>query len=319
MRLYLQFSRPFEDAVNELPAPFREEFRESFRPHNLVLVHRSDSGRDGALKMAFRTDAGDVIETVLLKTPGKRISMCVSSQVGCAANCQFCATGYLSPVRNLSSEEILSQIVIARQMARGEERRVRNLVFMGMGEPFHNTANVLQAASLILDDSWFALGPRRTLVSTVGVPDSMIRWAKTFPKSPIGLSLHAADQALRERIIPVARKTPLTELRSALDEIVRLQDNAPIMIEYLMLKGLNDSLSQAKQLADYLDGLPALVNLIPMNPIEEAPDLQCSDREDCLRFGAAMQQRGFLVKVRHSLGRDIDAACGQLARRETRI
>ncbi len=314
-RLYLQFNRPFEEAVNELPQPFRADFQAAFRPHNLVLAKRSDSELDGATKMAFVTDAGDTIETVLLRIPGKRISLCVSSQVGCAARCEFCATGHLSPVRNLDAAEILSQVVVARQIASEEGRRVRNLVFMGMGEPFHNATNVMRAASLIIDDSWFALGPRRTLVSTVGVPEAMIQWAKNFPKSPIGLSLHSADQEVRERIIPVARKTPLGELRLALDEVVQLQHDSPVMIEYLMLRGLNDSLKQAEQLADFLAGLPALVNLIPLNPIAESPHLSCSDRDVCLRFGAALQKRGFLVKFRHSLGGDIDAACGQLARR----
>ncbi|MDP6445619.1 MAG: 23S rRNA (adenine(2503)-C(2))-methyltransferase RlmN, partial [Pirellulaceae bacterium] len=131
----------------------------------------------------------------------------------------------------------------------------------------------------------------------------------------LALSLHSADQELREKLIPAAKRTSLVELREAMDEVVRLQDNAPIMIEYLMLRDVNDSLAQAAQLADYLDGLPALVNLIPYNPIAEAPHFQSTDRDGRERFGAALQERGFLVKIRFSLGADIDAACGQLAAR----
>jgi 23S rRNA (adenine2503-C2)-methyltransferase len=308
-----------EDALAELPADVRGEFARRVDLHALELYSRSDSQHDGASKLLFRTRAGMLIESVILRIATGRTTLCVSSQVGCAAACDFCATGRMGIAQNLLPAEILDQVVQARQALALEGRQLRNLVFMGMGEPFHNEENLYATLDALLAPELFHQPPSRILVSTVGLPDAMIRCARRYPSVNLALSLHSANQPVREKLIPLARKYPLGELRRAISEVNRIQpERTEVMVEYLMLADLNDSLVDAQQLVEWLAGLRVHVNLIPFNPIDDAPHLSGSSREAREAFGAHLKSAGFKTTIRYSLGADVAAACGQLVRKENR-
>ena len=179
---YFRGGRSPAEAYQELRPPDRAAFRQSIALDCLKLVTRVDSGTDGATRLLFRTPAGESVETVILRAPRGRTTICVSSQVGCAVSCQFCATGYLRPVTNLAASEIVDQVAQANQLLIAENRRVRNVVFMGMGEPFHNESQVARATRMLHSENWFGLSARRTMVSTAGIPAAMLRWSRRFPR-----------------------------------------------------------------------------------------------------------------------------------------
>jgi 23S rRNA (adenine2503-C2)-methyltransferase len=315
----LKHARSDEDALVELPADLRRAFADRVDLHALELHSRSDSQHDGASKLLFRTRRGMLIESVILRIATGRTTLCVSSQVGCAAACDFCATGKMGIAQNLSPAEILDQVVQARQALAAEGRTLRNLVFMGMGEPFHNEENLYATLEALTAPELFHQPPSRILISTVGLPEAMIRCVRRFPAIHLALSLHSANQQTRERIIPLATRYSLPALRNALAELNRIQPpNTDVMIEYLMLAGLNDSLAAADELIAWLAGLRVHVNLIPYNPIADAPHLQRTERATREAFGAALKAAGLKTTIRYSLGADITAACGQLVRKENR-
>ncbi len=291
--------------------------RERVAVHALSLAERVESQGDGATKLLFRTGDGLPLETVLLRPRTGRATVCVSSQVGCAAACAFCATGHMGITRDLSVEQILDQVLQAGQIFASEDRRLRNVVFMGMGEPFHNEAAVFEALERLIDPAWFGLSPRKLCVSTVGIPEGMLQCAERFPTVRLALSLHSARQEVRERLIPLAKRYPLDELRRTLVEVNRLTQET-VMIEHLLLAGVNDSPRDAAELIAWLTGLDVHVNLIPCNPIAAAPHLTSSPPEVQQSFARALKEAGFRTTVRYSLGNDIAAACGQLVRREAR-
>jgi 23S rRNA (adenine2503-C2)-methyltransferase len=303
------------EALQQLPQSQRDTFGSAVAFHALELHSRHDSQLDGASKLIFRTTRGQLIESVILRIASGRTSLCVSSQVGCAARCAFCATGFMGLAQDLTSAEILDQVIQANRLLQPEGRAVRNVVFMGMGEPFHNEAAVYQALDVLLSPQCFAFSPARVLVSTVGIPAALVRCAQRFPRVNLALSLHSARQDQRERLIPLARRYPLDMLRAALAEVTALQKQ-PLMIEYLLLDGMNDSDEDVLALSNYLRGLPVHVNLIPYNPIAEAPGLRGTPSDRRREFAAALTAAGFVVTTRYSLGADIAAACGQLVRRE---
>jgi 23S rRNA (adenine2503-C2)-methyltransferase len=290
-----------------------EEPRFAHNLSGLQLQARQDSSLDGATKLLFRTSRDRLVEAVILRIASGRTSLCVSSQVGCAACCSFCATGQMGLAVNLSYAEILDQVVAANQLLRGEGRSIRNVVFMGMGEPFHNEDEVYRALDILIAPHGFALAPSRLAVSTVGIPEAMLRCAERYPHLGIALSLHSARQQTRERLIPLARRYPLEELRAVL---VRLRVRRPrgLMIEYLLLEGINDSDVELAALVDFLHELPVHINLIPYNPIPDAPALRPTPLARRRQFRDALSAAGFKVTMRYSLGADISAACGQLAR-----
>jgi 23S rRNA (adenine2503-C2)-methyltransferase len=315
----LKHGRSDEEALGQLPADLRDEFARRVALHALDLHSRSDSEQDGATKLLFRTSGGMLIESVVLRIATGRTTLCVSSQVGCAAACDFCATGKMGIARNLSPAEILDQLVQARQIAAAEGRSIRNLVFMGMGEPLHNEENLYAALEALTAPELFHHPASRILVSTVGIPDAMIRAARSFPEIHFALSLHSARQDVRERLIPLAALFPLASLLRAVAELNRIQPpNTEVMIEYLMLAGVNDSAADAQALVDWLADLRVHVNLIPYNPIDDAPHLAGSSREAREAFGAMLKAAGIKTTIRYSLGADIAAACGQLVRKENR-
>jgi 23S rRNA (adenine2503-C2)-methyltransferase len=309
--------RGVEAALAELPAEVRDEFASHVEFHPLELAAHDDSDADGATKLVFRTKAGFLIESVIMRTGTGRVSLCVSSQVGCAAACRFCATGQMGIARSLSAAEMLDQVVLAGELMEREGRRVRNIVFMGMGEPLHNEEALYEAIAALLAPELFHHTPGRLMVSTVGIPDAMIRCARRFPEVNLALSLHSVRQDIREELIPLAARYPLDQLRSAVRQLNQLQPGG-VMIEYLMLAGVNDSGDDARELAAWLDGLRVHVNLIPYNPIEGAEDLATTERPQRDAFAAILRAAGFVTTIRYSLGADIGAACGQLVQRENR-
>ncbi|MSQ97329.1 MAG: 23S rRNA (adenine(2503)-C(2))-methyltransferase RlmN [Gemmataceae bacterium] len=305
-----------EASLGQLPESQRATFGREVTFHALKLRSRHDSRLDGASKLLFHTTSGQLLETVILRIASGRTSLCVSSQVGCAVRCRFCATGQMGIALNLTRDEILDQVIQANRQLRAEGRSIRNVVFMGMGEPLLNEAEVHQALDVLLSPQCFDLSPAHVLVSTVGIPDAMLRCAERFPNVGMALSLHSARQEQRELLIPLAHRYPLDVLREAMEHVAAIQRH-PLMIEYLLLDGLNDTDQDVNELIAYLRGLRVHINLIPHNSIREAPDLIGTAAERRRWFAATLTAAGFTVTVRYSLGADIAAACGQLARLET--
>ncbi|MEM6995746.1 MAG: 23S rRNA (adenine(2503)-C(2))-methyltransferase RlmN [Myxococcota bacterium] len=283
--------------------------------HTLSPHARHDSSVDGATKLILRNAANLLLEAVVLRIASGRSTLCVSSQVGCAAACRFCATGQMGMAKDLSTAEILDQVVHGGQLLAAEGRTLRNIVFMGMGEPLHNEKNLYAALDALLHPAWFHLPASKILVSTVGVLEPMVRFAERFPDVGLAVSLHSVRTEVRERLIPLAKKNPLPELRRVLAELQRSQGRR-VMLEYLMLDGVNDTPEDRAALLDWTDGLDAHINLIPYNPIDGAPTLRPSAAAVGSEFAEALKRAGRKTTVRRSLGRDIAAACGQLVERD---
>ncbi|MCH2113609.1 MAG: 23S rRNA (adenine(2503)-C(2))-methyltransferase RlmN [Pirellulales bacterium] len=304
---------PDEKALAIFPA------RDRIASHFLHLDRKCDSRCDGATKLLFRTASlGMLIESVILRITSGRTTLCVSSQVGCAAACEFCATGKMGVAKNLSADEILDQVLQAGQLLAGDGPGVRNIVFMGMGEPFHNEENLYAALATLIAPRMFHHPPTKILVSTVGIPDAMIRFARRFPRMNLALSLHSVRQAVRQKLIPLAAKYPLDHLRETVRVVNRLQ-RRPVMIEYLLLLGINDGMDDARELIEWLEGLNVHVNLIPYNSIDDAPQLIGTKRPEREAFAKCLKRGGLQTTIRYSLGGDIAAACGQLVKKETSL
>lgn len=298
-------------ALAQLNEPYREPFEKRVEFYPLKIEQRLDSSADGATKLVFITRSQRRIESVLLRASTGRTSLCLSSQVGCAANCDFCATGKMGFFENLSAAEILDQVVQAAEAVTAEDRQIRNLVFMGMGEPFHNEANLYEAIDALTSGELFNHPASRILVSTVGIPAAMLRCAERFPAVNQAISLHSVDQNVRESIIPLAKKYSVDELRETIVKLNAMQPGS-VMIEYLLLAGVNDAPIDAAELARFVEGLRVHVNLIPFNPIEGAPHLVGSQREVREAFATVLKSSGVTTTMRYSMGADIEAACGQL-------
>jgi 23S rRNA (adenine2503-C2)-methyltransferase len=251
----LKHGRSDGEALDELPAKVRDEFASRVALHSLVLNSRLDSAQDGATKLLFRTAAGMLIESVILRIATGRTTLCVSSQVGCAAACDFCATGKMGISRNLTPAEILDQFVHARQIVAAEGRTIRNLVFMGMGEPFHNEEALYETLAALVAPELFHHPESRILVSTVGLPEAMIRAARRFPEVHFALSLHSARQEVRERLVPLAARHPLDSLRCTVAELNRIQPPAAEVMISTSCCRRNDSPDDARSLIDWLAGL----------------------------------------------------------------
>ena len=274
----------------------------------LELLERHDSKIDGATKLVFQTLEGHRVEAVILRIASGRTSLCISSQVGCAADCQFCATGKLGFVRNLTAAEMLDQVLLAKRLLREEGRTLRNVVVMGMGEPLRNEENLSQCLKTLRDPRFFNLSENHLLVSTVGIPDAMVRFAARFPNIQLALSLHSARQEVREQIMPIAKTRTLEKLKEVFPVL------GEFMVEVLLLNGINDGLEDLAALIDFLHGTKAHINLIQFNAYPGAP-FEPVTIDERKAFGDALKAAGFKVTLRYSLGDDIAAACGQLAGR----
>jgi len=288
------------------------------------LISNVDSSDGGTSKLLIETHDGHRVEAVVIRRHGRATSICVSSQVGCQMGCQFCATGTMGMIGNLTASEILEQAVY-RKLAPSKLRSLplKNIVFMGMGEPLNNFRHVKAAVLGFTDFSRFGLGRAHITVSTVGVVPYMLKLNEELPGVPLALSLHAPNQKLREKIVPAAKAWPLTKLMDALDahiENVRTSEGVKftgVMVEYVLLSGVNDLEEHAHQLAALLNGKPVLINLIPYNPnvTAEMYGFKAPTRESAYAFGKVLIDRGLHARVRIERGSDIAAACGQLALR----
>jgi 23S rRNA (adenine2503-C2)-methyltransferase len=277
------------------------------------VVHEHIS-RDGTRKWIIKLSCGNAIETVYIPD-GNRGTLCVSSQVGCALTCTFCSTAQQGFNRNLDAAEIIAQLWIANE-ALGKDpkgnRVVTNVVMMGMGEPLANYDNVITAMNLMRDDNGYGISWRRLTLSTSGMVP-MIDKLKEDCHVSLAISLHAANDALRNELIPLNQKYPIDELLAACKRYVAgEQQRRHITVEYVMLEGINDSIEDAKDLVRILKGIPNKVNLIPFNPFP-GTNYQCSSRNQIVKFQKYLMQQGLVTTIRKTRGDDIVAACGQLA------
>ncbi|MCC6787031.1 MAG: 23S rRNA (adenine(2503)-C(2))-methyltransferase RlmN [Hyphomonadaceae bacterium] len=275
---------------------------------------------DGTRKWLIRLGPGVEAEAVFIPGVGKAGALCVSSQVGCTLNCTFCHTGTQKLVRNLTSAEIVTQVMIARD-ALGEwptqdrplndgDRQLTNLVFMGMGEPLYNLDNVDTAIDVISDGDGISIGRRRITVSTAGVAPR-IKELGDRTGAMLAISLHATNDELRNQLVPLNKKYPLEELFAAIRSYPSLNNAKRVTFEYVMLKGVNDTLPEAKALVKLLAGIPAKINLIPFNPWP-GTNYECSDWSTIEAFAEVLNRAGYSSPIRTPRGRDILAACGQL-------
>lgn len=295
------------DEATTLPKELRSVLRSEFSLTPLEPAHVARS-RDGTVKHLWRLEDGEHIESVLIPT-SDRLTLCLSSQAGCALGCLFCATGHFGFRRQLSAAEIAAQFRDAARFARSEwARAVDNVVFMGMGEPLANLEAV--HGSLDVLHGGFGVGARRITVSTVGLVPGILELARRSEQFGLAVSLHAPDHDLRARLMPIERRYPLPELFEAIREYARLRGRR-ITFEYTLIDGVNDATTLAGQLASLLRGLSAFVNLIPLNPIPHV-DWQPSPPERVAAFAETLRARGVEAAVRTPRGRDIAAACGQL-------
>jgi 23S rRNA (adenine2503-C2)-methyltransferase len=310
--IYVHGARDFA-AMTNLAKDFRAQLAERFvlaRPE----VETEQISNDGTRKWLLRSGPGIEYEAVFIPEPG-RGTLCVSSQVGCTLNCRFCHTGTQRLVRNLTPSEIVGQLMIARDAladwpSTGENRRITNVVLMGMGEPLYNFENVKAALALATDGDGLALSKRRVTLSTAGVVP-MIPRAGHEIGSALAISLHAVRDEIRDVIVPINKKYPLKELLEACRTYPGVSNARRITFEYVMLKGINDTLAEARELVKLIRGIPAKINLIPFNPWPGAP-YECSDWEQIEKFAEIVNRAGYASPVRTPRGRDIMAACGQL-------
>jgi len=301
-------------AMTDVAKETRAALAEAFTLARPEVVERQLS-RDGTRKWLIRMAPGIEVETVYIPDVGRAGALCVSSQVGCTLNCTFCHTGTQALVRNLTTAEIVAQVQVARDdlgewPSPKEDRRLSNIVFMGMGEPLYNLDNVAQAIDIIADNEGIAISRRRITVSTSGVvPELSALGEKT--QAMLAISLHATHDELRDTLVPLNRKYPIEELMAAIRAYPGLSNARRVTFEYVMLKGVNDSPAEAKALVKLLKGVPAKINLIPFNPWPGS-DYQCSDWKTIEAFAAVLNRAGYASPIRTPRGRDILAACGQL-------
>ncbi len=278
---------------------------------------------DGTRKWLLRLADGKDVETVYIPEED-RGTLCISSQVGCTLNCTFCHTGTQRLVRNLTTAEIVGQVMLARDRIAdwpgaepddptglpSSERKITNVVLMGMGEPFYNFDNVRDACTIVADGEGLSISKRRITLSTSGIVPEIPRWGEEAG-TMLAISLHAVRDDLRDELVPINRKWPIADLLDACRAYPGLSNAKRITFEYVMLKGVNDSIADAKALVRLLAKIPAKINLIPFNPWPGTP-YECSDWEQIEKFAEVVNRAGYASPVRSPRGRDIMAACGQL-------
>ncbi len=301
-------------SMTDLSKPLRARLK-AVAEFRMPVIRDEQISSDDTRKWLLELDSGNSIETVYIPEQD-RSTLCVSSQVGCILDCSFCATAQQGFNRNLTPAEIIGQVWIAHQALGiwGEGGgRLSNVVFMGMGEPLYNYNNVLRAVSLLTDDLAYGLSKRRVTISTAGVVPAIERLADETDVS-LAVSLHAPDDELRDELVPLNRRYPIAELLNVCKRYVSGHTRRKVTFEYVMLKGVNDSDRQAQQLAKLLRNVPAKINLIPFNPFPGSK-YECSPPDTINQFGKLLHEHGLVTTMRKTRGRDIAAACGQLAGR----
>lgn len=297
-------------AMTDLSKSFRELLQKRCYIGKITAVNSSKSV-DGTIKTAWQIDESTYIESVLIPE-GDRLTLCVSSQAGCPLGCNFCATGLSGFQRNLSSGEIYDQYLLTKATF-NDRTKITNIVFMGMGEPFLNYDNVMKAIEALTSELGASIAAKRVTVSTVGLVDGIYRLADEAPRLGLAISLHSAIDEIRNRLIPIAKRFPLAKLKEAAKYYAEKLVNR-VTFEYLLIKDINDSSTDAKALADFVRGIPCKINLITYNPVKGSK-FQKPDEHRVLSFRDYLYPRAPAVTLRKSRGVDISAACGQLAGR----
>ncbi|ARK32856.1 23S rRNA (adenine(2503)-C(2))-methyltransferase RlmN [Halalkalibacter krulwichiae] len=277
-----------------------------------LTEHVKQESADGTIKFLFKLQDGNLIETVLMRHK-YGLSVCVTTQVGCNIGCSFCASGLLKKDRDLSSGEIVEQIMKVQlhfdQVGKGE--KVSHIVIMGIGEPFDNFENMVDFLQIVKDQKGLEIGPRHITVSTSGLANKIYEFTDLKLQVNLAISLHAPNDELRTRIMKINRAIPLDKLMPAIDYYIE-KSNRRITLEYILLKDVNDQKEHAKELADLIGNRRAYVNLIPYNPVDEHSQYQRSDEKSILSFYDVLKKNGIHCGIRIEHGTDIDAACGQL-------
>lgn len=293
------------DEMTDLSVKFRAQLKEVAKVSDVKIKVKQVSS-DGTIKYLLEYPDRECVETVLMRFDNRaNLTACVSSQVGCAVNCSFCATGKRGFIRNLDYKEIIEQVLTIQ---RDTGLKVTNIVFMGQGEPLLNLDNVLKAMKIFNED--FQVGARRLTVSTSGIIPQINKLAQLDMQSTLALSLHASNHDMRSKLMPIENKYPMDELHKALKNYTD-KTGRRITIEYLLIKDLNDTVQSAQELAYYLKDIKCNINLIPYNPTEKN-DYQRPSNNSIMKFKYLMEHSGKKVTVRLERGADIDAACGQL-------
>ncbi len=305
-----------------LPKILQEKLRDSFAGNGATIAKESLSRYDGTVKFLIRLGDGSLVESVLMPEK-QRITLCISRQVGCAQACTFCYTGRMGLKRQMTAGEIVSQVWLARQWIREHpewlEARsypsfasVSNIVFMGMGEPLDNVIEVSRALHILSDPWGFHLALRKISVSTAGHRDGLVAILEEFPDLSLALSLHATTERERSQLMPINRRWPIGELLDFLRaHYERTGTDRSLLVQYTVIRGVNDSERQARELVELLRGLPVKLNLIPLNEVEPSR-FQSPEPGSLEAFRDLLYEAGIRVMVRYSKGQDIDAACGQL-------
>jgi 23S rRNA (adenine2503-C2)-methyltransferase len=310
--------RPGNNAIAKLDI-VKRGLRQVLLDHAVISqlnAYKIETSQDGTVKFGFQLHDGAQIESVLIPGPNRH-TLCLSSQVGCAMGCQFCLTGGMGLTRNLEPAEIVGQVIaVMEYMVKNGVRRatprelINNLVFMGMGEPLANFAHLLTALAILMDSKGLEFTKRRVTVSTCGLVSKISELGKAVQVN-LAISLHAADDETRAQLMPINRSYPVQVLLQACRDYP-LGPGQVILIEYLLLQGVNDSADAAQLLANKLHGLPCRINLMPFNESEALP-YRCPEQATVKAFQQILRQAGFTTLIRNSRGADISAACGQLA------
>lgn len=309
--LYQKEASSFDEMSN-LSKELREQLKEHFTFDILKIVEKQES-KDGTIKYLFEMLDGSLIETVLMiHDYGK--SLCVTSQVGCNMKCSFCASGLLRKQRDLTPGEIVAQVM---KVQLDTKQRISHVVVMGTGEPFDNYDNVMEFVRIINHPNGLAIGARHITISTCGLIPGIQRYSDEGIQTNLAISLHAPNDEIRNQLMPINRRYPLDDLRRAISDYID-KTNRRVTFEYILLKDVNDSLVDARQLAHYLRGLNAYVNLIPYNSVDEH-GYQPSDQETIEKFKSELLRLHINVTLRKEHGRDIDGACGQLRAKRGRV
>jgi 23S rRNA (adenine2503-C2)-methyltransferase len=313
--LWKKHVNAFDDMLT-IPGALRNLLKEHFLMQSISEEHLSES-KDGTIKAAYKTLSGQLVEAVLIPAEGGRTTVCVSTQAGCALACSFCATGKAGFHGNLLWNEIYEQVYFMNQLSINKYLHpLNNIVYMGMGEPFLNFDEVKKSLLMLSDPvRGDGMSPSRITVSTAGIPAGIRRFAEELSGFQLALSLHSADQQAREKIMPVARKYSLEEITEALRYYHQLTKSR-IVIEYILLQGINDTDKDMYQLATFCKSFPVKINLIPYNKTEGI-EFSSTIKEKTYTFIQFLKARNLVVHARRSRGTDIEAACGQLAKRKT--
>ena len=300
------------DNMTNLSKNLREKLKESYSFNTLKKAHEQYS-KDGTIKTGWQLNDGAIVESVLIPVvKDERYTVCVSSQVGCSLNCEFCATGKLKGIRNLKDYEIFEQFLRVNTMSLQKyDHRLTNVVYMGMGEPLLNYENVVSSINKISGVNTYGFSTKRITISTAGITKGILRLADDNIKANISLSLHAADDIKRNRIMPVNKNNPLEDVIQALRYHYDI-NKIKISFEYIMFKDFNDSIEDAEKLLQYTKFFPVKVNIIEYNPVDGVV-LKKSPENKVNEFAKFLVDNGVMATVRRSRGKDIDAACGQLA------